>query len=552
MASHLIRDWGAIAFRDCLAYPLGMENVPEKIGRYTILETIGRGAMGVVYKARDPLIGRTLAIKTITLSGLLSEGQLGEFKARFFREAQAAGLLHHANIVTIHDVGVENDVPFMAMEFVEGTSLAKRLKEEGRLGAEEAVHVIRQVAEGLAYAHERGIVHRDIKPDNILIENGTGRAVIADFGVAHVTTSELTRTGEILGTPFFMSPEQVLGDPLDGRSDLFSLGVVFYLMLVGRRPFKGDTISSVCYHIVHGQAEPLPHDPAIPAALASVIETMLCKEPAGRYPDGHALVRALDDAFSQTRAAAALSEATLDLAPAPQAGPSATGASTFPAARPRATFAGAPTAIQQTVVQPPDVPSVEESSKKGLLVAALLVLGVAAIAVAFILGVILAAGSGKKPQPPAVTSSDLSLRKPVQPVPPRLEPAQAGQKTEVRSEQQKNEAAKKCSVTVIFETRLPDGRLALFVDGQQKLDLPFLARRMVDGRLGFREAKTFEVPAGKHEVRAVVRALLRRRSIEAQDSKQIVFQAGQSTVIGIEARAFPEAEVVINAQGGQG
>ena len=524
-----------------------MENVPKKIGRYTILETIGRGAMGVVYKARDPLIGRTLAIKTITLSGLLSEGQLDEFKARFFREAQAAGVLHHSNIVTIHDVGVENGVPFMAMEFVEGTSLAKRLKEEGRLKVEEAVHVVRQVAEGLAYAHERGIVHRDIKPDNILIENGTGRAVIADFGVAHVTTSELTRTGEILGTPFFMSPEQVLGDPLDGRSDLFSLGVVFYLMLVGRRPFKGDTISSVCYHIVHGQPEPLPQDPTIPAPLASVIETMLCKEPAGRYPDGHALVRALDDAFSQTRAAAALSEATLDLAPAPQAGPGATGAPTFPAARPQATFAGAPTAIQQTVVQPPDVPSEEESSKKGLLVAALLVLGVTAIAVAFILGVVLAAGPGKpKPAaPPAVTQ-----QKPLQPSQPRQEPAPSSSKRQAVAEEPKHEAVKHCSVTVIFETRLPDGRLALFVDGQQKLDLPFLARRMVDGRLGFREARTFEVPAGKHEVRAVVRALVKRRPIEAQDSKQVIFQAGQSSVIGIEARAFPQAEVVIVTQGG--
>ncbi len=527
-----------------------MEMEPGKIGRYTILETIGRGAMGVVYKARDPLIGRTLAIKTITLSGLLSQEQMAEFKARFFREAQAAGVLHHPNIVTIHDVGVENDVPFMAMEFVEGASLAKLLKDGGRLKVEEAVHVVRQVAEGLAYAHEHGIIHRDIKPDNILLETGTGRAVIADFGVAHVTTSELTRTGEILGTPFFMSPEQVLGDSLDGRSDLFSLGVVFYLMLVGRRPFKGDTISSVCYHIVHGLAEPLPPDPAIPAALASVIETMLCKNPAGRYPDGRALVQALDNAFAQTRAAAALSDATLDLAPAPKAAPSAAGALTFPAAAPQTTSAGARTAVQPTVVQPPSVHVAEESGKKGLLVAALLVLGVTAIAVAFILGVVLAAGSGKRRPPQPAALSGMAQPKPDQPNHPRLEPAQAGKRTEAHSEQPKNEAVQRCPVTVIFETRLPEGRFTLLVDGKQKLDLPFLSRRMVDGRLGFREAKSFEVPAGKHEVRAVMRALLPRRSIEAQDSRQILFSAGQSSVIGVEARAFPEAQVIINTQGG--
>ncbi len=522
-----------------------MESTAEKIGRYTIVETIGRGAMGVVYKARDPLIGRTLAIKTVTLSGLLSQDQLAEFKARFFREAQAAGVLHHPNIVTIHDVGVESDVPFMAMEFVEGTSLAKRLKEEGRLGVEEAVHVTRQVAEGLAYAHEHGIIHRDIKPDNILIESGTGRAVIADFGVAHVTTSELTRTGEILGTPFFMSPEQVLGEPLDGRSDLFSLGVVFYLMLAGRRPFKGETISSVCYHIVHGQAEPMPLDASIPPALASVIEKMLSKEPPGRYPDGHSLVRALDDAFSQTRAAEALSEATLDLAPASgRIQPASQAAVILPV--PSTAQAGASTVASQTVVT---APAEDEGSKRGLLFAALLILGVTAVAVAFILGVVLAAGSGKKP--PAQTAA--ALNKSRQDEPPKPQPGAGPGKAENQAgrgnEGPKSAQAKKCSVTVIFETRLPEGRLSLFVDGRQELDLPFISRRMVDGRLGFRESRVFEAPAGKHQVKAVVRALLRRRSIEAQDIKEIHFLPGQSPVIGIQARAFPEAQVTINSQG---
>ncbi|MEJ2369043.1 MAG: serine/threonine-protein kinase, partial [Acidobacteriota bacterium] len=261
---------------------MGQDSPPAAIGRYTILSVIGRGAMGVVYHARDPLIGRELAIKTITLSEHLPPAEKEEFKQRFFREAQAAGALRHPNIVTIYDMGEQDGVPFIAMEFLEGTSLAQRLKEGPAPGPEEAVDIARQVAEGLSYAHGQGIIHRDIKPDNILIASG-GRAVIADFGVAHMNASDLTRTGEILGTPFYMCPEQVLGGPPDCRSDLFSLGVVFYQMLAGKRPFRGESISAVCYQIVHGSPEPPSPDAPIPAELVPILDKLLAKKPEDRY-----------------------------------------------------------------------------------------------------------------------------------------------------------------------------------------------------------------------------------------------------------------------------
>ncbi len=270
-----------------------MSELPEKIGRYEILSTVGRGAMGIVYKARDPLICREVALKQVALPAGLSEEQREEFSRRFFQEARAAGNLHHPNIVTVYDVGEEGGAPFMTQEFVDGESLGALLKRRPVLPPEEALDIARQVALGLAYAHGRGVVHRDIKPDNILVDS-TGRVVITDFGVAHLESSDLTRTGEILGTPHFMSPEQVTGQPLDGRSDLFSLGVVLFVMLTGERPFQGDTISTVCYHIVHSPPRPEIGRMALLPEVPGVIGRLLSKDREGRFPSGGDLVHALD------------------------------------------------------------------------------------------------------------------------------------------------------------------------------------------------------------------------------------------------------------------
>ena len=271
------------------------------IGRYEILQLLGRGAMGLVYKARDPLINRVVAIKVVATSAALPPEAQAEFKERFFREAQAAGNLRHRNIVTIYDVGEEDGLPFMAQEFVDGKSLAQHLKERGKLPLREALTVAKQVSEGLAYAHEQGIVHRDIKPDNILLDS-KGRAVITDFGVARIAASDLTRTGEVLGTPTFMSPEQVLGKPLDGRSDLFSLGVVLYVMVSGQRPFKGDTISSVCYHVVHSPPEPPVGRLSVPPEVSLLLEKLLAKAAESRYARAEEAAKTMDEILDRTTA----------------------------------------------------------------------------------------------------------------------------------------------------------------------------------------------------------------------------------------------------------
>lgn len=277
-----------------------MSELPEKIGRYEILSVVGRGAMGIVYRARDPLICRVVALKQVALPAGFSEAQRQEFVQRFFHEARAAGNLHHPNIVTVYDVGEEDGAPFMAQEFVEGESLGELLKNRSVLASEEALGIARQVALGLAYAHGHGVVHRDIKPDNILVDHA-GRVVITDFGVAHLDSSDLTRTGEILGTPHFMSPEQVTGQPLDGRSDLFSLGVVLFLMLTGERPFRGDTISTVCYHIVHSPPQPEIAQSSLPPEISGVISRLLCKEREGRFSSGDGLVNVLNETLGRIR-----------------------------------------------------------------------------------------------------------------------------------------------------------------------------------------------------------------------------------------------------------
>ncbi|MGA9751143.1 MAG: serine/threonine-protein kinase, partial [Acidobacteriota bacterium] len=261
--------------------------------------------MGVVYRARDPIIGRALAVKVVSLSADLADDAREEYRQRFFREAQAAGNLHHPNIVTVFDAGEERGVPYIVMELVEGESLAQRLKRAGKLSIEEASSIARQVAAGLAYAHEKGVVHRDVKPANILLDV-KGRAAITDFGVARLSASDLTRTGEILGTPNFMSPEQVLGHSLDGRSDLFSLGVVYYLMLTGERPFKGEEVSAICYNVVHSEPVPPVSSLSLPGEVAGVLDRLLRKNPAQRFADGEAAAAALRDVTERTQVVASL------------------------------------------------------------------------------------------------------------------------------------------------------------------------------------------------------------------------------------------------------
>jgi len=259
----------------------------KKIGRYKILGELGRGAMGVVYRASDPALDRIVALKTILLSDDVDNRK--EYEKRFALEARAAGKLNHPNIVTTFDFGEEGDLAYLAMELLEGTDLRTRLKK-GALPSAEAVEIAVQVADGLAFAHERGVVHRDIKPANIMLLE-RGDAKIMDFGIARMRSDDFkTSTGMVLGTPRFMSPEQITGAAIDQRSDLFSLGVVLYEMLTGQMLFAGADSPQIAHNVTNLEPEPPSRrNPQVTSLLDFVVARALKKDPAVRYQDAYEL-----------------------------------------------------------------------------------------------------------------------------------------------------------------------------------------------------------------------------------------------------------------------
>ncbi len=281
-------------------------NVPEVVGRYEIIEELGRGAMGSVFKARDPAVGRTVALKTIHAAAL-SGNQSDEYRARFYREARASGVLAHPGIVPVFDVGEHEGAPFLVMEFVDGRTLADAIKKGERFTIDRVCEIGQQLAEALGYAHRQGVIHRDIKPANILLTSravyGSERPRITDFGIAKLAASEITTTGQLLGTPSFMPPEQFTGAPIDGRADLFSLGVILYSLATGDQPFPGESMTAVSYKVVY--TEPVPPaklNPAVPARLEGVILKCLAKNPAERYQTGEEIARDLATIRTNTTA----------------------------------------------------------------------------------------------------------------------------------------------------------------------------------------------------------------------------------------------------------
>ena len=256
--------------------------VVQQIGRYEVLAELGRGAMGVVYKAADPLLDRIVAIKTINLS--LDPDTRDEYESRFQQEARAAGSLSHPAIVTIYDIGRTGDLAYMAMEYLDGQELRHLIKAEQRLPVKQAISITAQVAAGLGYAHQHGIVHRDIKPANIMVLKDRA-AKITDFGIARMRISDVkTQTGIRLGSPKYMSPEQVLGQRVDHRTDIFSLGVVLYETLTGKTPFEGNSLEALMYQTVNTvPLLPSRINPDVPEMLDLILAKMLEKRPENRY-----------------------------------------------------------------------------------------------------------------------------------------------------------------------------------------------------------------------------------------------------------------------------
>jgi len=340
-------------------------DTPKKIGRYEILEELGHGAMGTVYRAKDPAMDRVVALKTI-ISLVLASDQGSDFRERFYREARAAGALAHPGIVPVFDVGEHEGLPFLVMEFISGKTLADAVRKGERMTLDRVCEIGQKIADALGYAHQHGVVHRDIKPANILLTSkeahGIERPKITDFGVAKLAVGHTTLTGQILGTPAFMPPEQFTGAPIDGRADIFSLGVVLYWMATGEQPFPGESMTAVSYKVVH--TEPVPPrklNPSIPLKLESIILKCLAKNPDDRYQTGEDLARDLGE-LRTVGTSFGLKSAAPEVAAA--------------GSDPNATFIETPAAVQMgrtAAAQPPERGVAPKSKSNNLLILTALV-----------------------------------------------------------------------------------------------------------------------------------------------------------------------------------
>ena len=269
----------------------------QYLGRYRVEQEIGKGAMGLVYQGTDPKINRTVAIKTLNLKQEFDEDEQENVLGRFFHEAEAAGRLHHPHIVTIYDAGQHNDLAYIAMEFLTGSDLRVYTKQGTLLPPLTVVKIGMKLAGALAYAHSRDIIHRDIKAANVMYDPGTGQLKITDFGIARLTDSRRTKTGMVLGTPSSMSPEQLRGKKLDGRTDLYSLGVLMFQLLTGRLPYKAESLTQLMYKITNEAPPDLfvlrPELKDNGQCVKDIVDKLLQKDAEDRYQDGKKLARDL-------------------------------------------------------------------------------------------------------------------------------------------------------------------------------------------------------------------------------------------------------------------
>jgi serine/threonine-protein kinase len=272
----------------------------QRLGRYQLEREIGRGAMGIVYLGRDTAINRMVAIKAIPLASEFSDAELVEARSRFFREAETAGRLNHPNIVTIYDVGEERGLAYIAMEYLKGKHLSDYAKSNNLMEPRKVLEIISRTAEALGFAHKQQVVHRDIKPANLMYDPSTDVLKITDFGIARLTGAGSTRTGIVLGTPSFMSPEQLEGRTVTGHSDLFSLGVSLFQLLTGQLPFTADSMTGLMQQIAEAPHPPLrAFRPDLPACVESIIDRALAKNPDARFDSGAQMAAALNDCRSR-------------------------------------------------------------------------------------------------------------------------------------------------------------------------------------------------------------------------------------------------------------
>jgi serine/threonine protein kinase len=507
----------------------------KRFGRYEIVAELGRGAMGVVYKARDPQIDRPVALKTIALWGQEPEEEK-EFRLRFANEAQAAGRLHHPGIVSVFDVGEDtaNQDPYIVLEYVSGESLQRILGREKKLQLAKALKLAEELADALDYAHAQGVVHRDIKPANILVTED-GHAKIADFGIAKLNLAHFTIPGKVLGTPAYMAPEQLSGEGADSRSDLFSLGVILYVMLTGHSPFPGSSATTVCFKVAN--REPVAAsalDMTLPPQIDALISRAIAKNPEERYQKGAELaedLRALQQAYKP-----GLTTTSLHVA-----GPltrrlnlTQTLSTASVKARPDAAMAQAQTVVHHILYKAP----LRDLILGGASVILLVILGAQSKLLvnapkSFVAAVSEAikqtgASSAEASQPPSKAPAEQPPTAP-QPAMP-VKPAPPRRRAKAHPVIAKQAEAPTATLDLGVQHQFKDATLFLYVDDNIALERPLhggLQRKLIvfNGIRGV-ESESVQVPAGKHVLR--IRALATDHTIDLSKSVTVEFVGGDN------------------------
>jgi eukaryotic-like serine/threonine-protein kinase len=452
--------------------------LPRALGRYEIQSELGRGSMGVVYKAEDPVLGRSVALKVIRIAFPVGQDEQRILEQRFLREATLAASLSHPNIVVVHDVGRDTDsrTPFIALEYLEGRTLAAVMARRECVDWQLAVRMAIRLADALHHAHGHGVVHRDVKPSNIMMLPG-GQAKILDFGVAKDASAPLTTPGELWGTPFYMSPEQASGGMVDGRSDLFALGAVLYELLTGRRAFAGEGVAQVIHGLLY--EDPLPPtriNPTLPPDMDTVVARALAKDPGARYPDGRAFIEDLED--------------VLESRPLRKSGPVPPSAALPVELEARTSLDPSP----PTITRWPRPARGPRSSHRVRTLTLGAVLGVAAVAV------VLGASTGTVQTSSAVTPAQMVIAAAA------AAPAPAVVAGRHRVPPRPVEMA---HVAIALEHSLRQGRIKVWVDDKVVLEAPLVAAAESRSLLLFKRRKGYfadvlNVTPGDHSVRLEV------------------------------------------------
>ena len=484
----------------------------KRFGRYEVVAELGRGAMGVVYKARDPQIDRLVAVKTVSLWGQEPEEEQ-EFRLRFGNEAQAAGRLHHPGIISVFDVGEdpENQDPYIVLEYVSGESLQRVLAREKKLPLSKALKLAEELADALAYAHAQGVVHRDMKPANILVTED-GHAKIADFGIAKLNLAHFTIPGKVLGTPAYMAPEQLSGEGADGRSDLFSLGVILYVMVTGHSPFPGSSATTVCFKVAN--REPVAAsalDMTLPPQIDAVIARAIAKNPDERYQNGAELaedLRLLQQAYkpgSTTTSMQAITALTTNL--------NLRTASARATARPAAAVAQAQGVVHYILYKAPIRDLILGAATLVLLVVngaqSKLFVNVPKTAGVMADGEIQASTTNPDPPQPARVAAAVMPSPTVHVAPPVRKAVHPAVRAKAPAPVRSAPPVSSATLDLGVQHQFKDATLFVYIDGKIALTRPLhgaVQRKLIvfNGVRGV-ESETIEVPAGRHVLR--IRAL---------------------------------------------